>query len=301
MANGAGNIKSSVIDVFRALAAESANPATRRSREKAIDSLERFLKSRHIHPESLSRDLIGQWAVWTNYTGHTLKTAIYYLKHLSALNTLAVKSGQATATDAFRTIMAALRAMAPEVIDPVTDSRSIRDITLLASIQDTLSPESQVTRDMFLFAVCSGGMTFRDVAFFRKDAYKGNCPFLKSIAARYARPKAQYLFPLDRSDGTTLLRHKQHKLLMDLLALVGINTSEIRDDIAATVWASLAIRCGFGPDEVAGCVNPALLATMPILALAYKGPTAAPRADELRRQVVAYVTAGPQPTPNQLT
>lgn len=227
------------------------------STKKAVDSFCRYVGDGDIRFDRFDDTLLGEWAARLLYNGYSPATVSFYIKRLSALYSKAVQEGFAIPTDSFSNIQARLNAPEAMRFNGISDRETFHKLQKIVRSDYSANPDRQLAKDMLLFAVYVGGMTFEEIVKYRKDDYKGENRHILDIVDKYARRKNKYLFPLDHSTRNIrqLCRYVK-MLLQDLLSAVDIKLSPNAASTAIDIWCMAAMHCGFSASDIEACVAP---------------------------------------------
>lgn len=254
MAHIPNDIQKDAIALLRVKAAETENPKTFTSQNKALESFSRFVEGNPIEFDDINTGLLGEWVSYLFYTGHTLRTVEFYIKNLSSLYGKAVKAGLTDDNGCFATVKARLRSMPPDsvLIDAKCFDR-LRDLVLRDFSRE---PIRQLAKDLVLFAVYNGGLTFSELATYKKTDYTGCETAIVEIVERYSKPKNKYLFPLRQPKKTAgQLAKTIESLFREAMRSVSVDLPLYKDTIAIDLWAASAMKCGVSAADIAMCVG----------------------------------------------
>ena len=241
---------------FRAKTDEAANEKSLKGLRQAFSAFDRFWGGGALGFGDFTREAILEWSCRMLYEGYTQKTSVYYLRNLSALYGRAVKEGIAAENDVFGRTISKIMGLSPAMFVEKRDSSVVEKLQRLVRLNAGGSGESALSRDLVIFSVLNGGLRFDELAYFKKDDYKGGDPAIIEIVDRYSKPKNKYLFPLKQSERTPKqMRAFLKDRFSDALSLVGISLSNPADDTALELWCATALRCNAGVSTVLGCAG----------------------------------------------
>lgn len=247
----------SVIDFFRVKAQEAATAQTRANLLRAVDTLAAFVGDSDISFGSFTRAMLGEMVARLLFRGYTPKTiANNVLKRLATLYNKAVDEGLAQPAEAFRTLQNALVSDETAALLPALDPGTFAKLQAIIRADYKDSPALQLAKDILLFAIYMGGMSFDDIANFRKDSYTGDDENITAIISRYSRPKNKYLFPLDKIHSTSRqMQRRLQALLQPLLSRHGLTMPANTSHVAFSLWANAAMACGIPASDIAACIG----------------------------------------------
>lgn len=278
------------VDWFRVKAREQANSITRRHLAKAIDSFNSFMGGTPVPVDQINEDLLSEWVSWLFYQGLTKSTAQTYLSKLSALFGKAVKEGIAPKSDCFAVILCRLRAISQPQLEINSDPESFAKLRRLVAFNCSGNPQGQLVKDLILFAVYMGGMTFGQLATFKKEDYTGSERAILDIVRRHSRARFKYLFALNQSQRTPAQLDRDLAALFGQgLSWVNINLTTVSTATACDLWAIAAMRCGVSAKTIAACISPEA-ALNPIFSFAPAAPLEPQQIEDIRRRVVNVLT-----------
>lgn len=294
MADLAIDMPLSPIEYFRVKSGQPESRATAASTRQAVDAFVRFVGGAEVSFDSFDESLIGEWVTHLLYNGYSLKTAAYYVKRLAALYAKAVADRRATATDAFANVRARLNDPAAQRLDGMADRATFDKLRSIVCADYSATPTRRLAKDMLLFAVYNGGLTFGEIASFKKDDYHGDDEHIRAIVDRYSRPKNTYLFPLDHSKRTPRRLAADVEVLVRSVAdRVGLRVSDNPGDTALDLWCMAAMRCGIAAADIAACVG-SRAGGNAVTAFVRPADIAADTVDLLRRQVTTALADNPR-------
>lgn len=216
---------------------------------QAVGAFNRFMGGTPIGLAELDVDLLCEWVAWMSLEGYTLSTIRLYMKYLSSLYGKVAKSGLVSDNGCFTQAAAKLGEIGeiPQgssvlPCDPQTFSKLRR----LVQADYTQSPGHRLAKDVVLFALYQGGMTFGQIAAYKKGDYKGADNAVLDIVGRYSKARNKYLFPLRQSSRTP----KQLERAVSALFSAALGSVQLvvpnRSDVclAYDIWAFAAHQCG---------------------------------------------------------
>ena len=270
-------------DFFRMTIAGTDNRATATNRQKALAAYIDYIGTDTLEFDSFTSRQLSGWAIWLIHAGHTVKTVIHYMKHLSALYGKAIAEGLTADNGAFNGIVQRLAALPADAIrvdcNPVA---TLRDIILSGGA----TQKANLAKDITLFAILAGGISFDEIAAFEKDNYTGDDPTLKALVARYSKPRNKYLFPLRQSERTP----RQLREYVNTLFSATIHVHHALTP--ADIWSTIAYDCGISPEEIMSCTGE-IPATNPAFALTGASPADSDKRAAILRRVSDTLTSNP--------
>lgn len=278
-------------EYFRVKAMEVSNPHTRTHLHRAIDAFGRITGSSSLTLTDIDAPLINRWVSDLLYHGYRQSSILTYLSKISALYGKAVKEGLVGRNDCFSAVTARIREIPAARLNLWADSRTFDRLRTLAGKDAPRTAYQQLARDIIMFSVYNGGLTFQQLGAYRKTDYTGDSQAILDIVSRYSRPKNRYLFPLRQSERTPCqLRSVIAALFKDGLASVGIRAEGCPDSLASDLWSIAAKHAGFPPGSIAGCLcNPAAL-----WPFAIPEALTSERIARIRRRVIEVLESDPE-------
>ena len=268
---------------FRMIVAGTTNRSTASSRQKALSAYINYIGTDLLEFDSFTSAKLNGWAIWLIHAGHTIKTVIHYMKHLSALYGKAVAEGMTTDSGAFNGIVQRLATLSDDAIRiSGNTATTLRDLILSTDA----TQKANLAKDITIFAILAGGIGFDEIATYGKDDYTGDDPTLKAMIARYSKPRNKYLFPLRQSERTTRQMHEYVNTLFS--ATMRIN----RALTPADVWSTIAYDCGISPEDIMSCTG-LIPAANPAFALTHASTSDSDRRAAIIRRVSDMLTCNP--------
>jgi len=282
-----------VVDCFRVKVAGIQNEAVRKSHGQAVESFNRFMGGTPVTFDDFNEDLLREWVSWIFYQGYSLETVKVYTGRLSALYGKAVKDGVAKANGCFSSVRARLRDASPGGVEVNSDPDCFRKLRRLVRIDCSKNPARQLAKDIVLFSLYNGGLTFDRLAGYRKTDYEGGDRAVLEIVERYSKAKNRYLFPLRQSERTSgQLSGILSSLFADALGMVGINLKAYTSATPVDLWAVAAMRGGISASDIAGCIGSCGMVN-PIFSFATRSELSEERIADIRRHVSEILTIDP--------
>lgn len=244
------------LSFFRVTASGVSNASSSANLNKAVDAFDRFLGSQADIPlDSIGKELLSRWVLWMYGQGYSRSSIETYLSKLSALYGKAVKAGLAERSDAFGAVRKRLAALSDRRLAISADSGLWSKMQRLVTLTETSQAEIRLACEVTLMGIYLGGIPLGELAFLRKDDCANLNEQASAIAHRYSRPRNKYLFPLGQSTRSPAqLGRAVSALVGKALQTAGITSGNAPADILADLWAAIALRCGFDPATIAGCL-----------------------------------------------
>jgi len=280
------------VDFFRVKIEETAGVVSKAHMRRAVDALCRFAGGSELDFDSFDDSFLGEFVAHLLFRGYSPKTVSdNIIKRLSSLYSKAVVAHLARRTDAFGRMLAKLDAFHAMYLGAGKDT--FNKIQKIVRADYSRLTNKQLAKDLVLFAVYNGGMAFEQIAYFRKDEYKGDNEHILDIVNRYSRPRNKYLFPLGQIHSTPRQMTRLLEALFNtVLSDAGIKLSPKTTDTALDIWCMTAMTCGIAASEIAACAGPRIGSNV---ITAFAGPSAVDgqRAAEIRNRVIATLTDNP--------
>lgn len=297
IANQTADIKNvgalDAIEFFKVKSQEAYSQKTKENLQYAINALIEFVGDSHIDHTIFTESMIGEWVSRLLFQGYSPKTiSNNILKRIATLYNKAAEEGLAQPTEVFKTAQNRLNN-----IDCSTDAA---DSNIFGKVQELIrrdyssAPILQLAKDILLFSIFKGGMSFEEIANYNKDEYKGDNKAILEIVNRYSQPRNKYLFPLNRTNATAkrLVRHIQ-QLLEKVLKNHDLIYSSTPTDITFRLWAYLAMNCGVSASDVSACIAPRNK-NIPVTAFAVPSELTENQIIEIRKKVETTLNHNPQ-------
>lgn len=243
---------------MRVKAQEAASPQTRENLQNAVNALCAFAGESIQGFGCFTEAMLGEWVSMLIFQGYSPKTVSNnIIKRIATLYNKAVDEGLAMPTGVFRQMRDDLEALHAANLNAVTVPDVFSKLQDIFRTDCHASARLQLAKDILLFSIYMGGISFDEIAAYKKNDYKGDSPGIREIVRRYARPRNKYLFPLDRGNsGPGKAKVELESLMRDVLGRHGLRLSEIPSDTSFLLWAFAAISCGVSASDVAACVAP---------------------------------------------
>lgn len=281
------------IDYFRMRAQEATSIRTRDNLMYAVDALSLFAGGSEMTFDGFTEQMVGGWVSSLLFQGYSPKTiSNNVLKRIATLYNKAVDDGLARPTDIFRDFQNSLNASAIEL-----SFAGAPDLygKLSAVVKREFSKDARMrlARDILLFSIYMGGMSFEDIVDYKKDDWTGDSGAIAEIVGRYSRPRNKYLFPLDRSNATgRKLVAEVRGLFKDIMGICGIGLPSMASDVSFSLWAYIAMSCGVAPSDVSACICPHNR-RVPVTAFVRPSELSGERIEDIRRQVESALNDNP--------
>ena len=278
---------------FRIKITENPNRSTAASRQKAFNAFVSFVGKDEITADQFSESFLLDWAVWMIQNGYTQKTVAFYMKQLGTLYNQAVADGLVPPSEASKNV----RDRVSDI--PERDFVSI-DVNAVDKLQRFLKAWAAgkttkgLAADVVAFAILNGGLSFQEIAGYKKVDYHGDNQLLKSIVEKYVKPRNKYLFPLDQSSNTPAQMKKElSKLFYLALTPFGLKLSKHEETTAADLWSMAALESGVAPCELAGLSDGYIPSFNPVLKLIDQRAIADDERAVAQKRIIAMLTDNP--------
>ena len=282
-----------IVKYFRTKIEEIPNKSTAESRQKAFNAFLTFAGNDNLTADTFSETSIIEWATWLISNGYTPKTVDYYIKQLGTLYNQAATDRIAQQTDAFSTVRKQLAAIPTDdfaAMPPDTADRLQKFTTEWAAGRAA----KNLATDIVAFAILNGGMTFPQIADYKKTDYQGHNELLRAIVDKYAKPRNKYLFPLDQSLRTPSQIKKQlGKLFYIALTPYGLAPSKTEETTATDLWSLAAVHNGVAPRTLLGMTKGHTPSFNPVLRLLQADAVTPEEATAIQQRLIATLTANP--------
>lgn len=282
------------VDWFRAKIEKTQNQAVKINQQQAVDSFNKFMGGTPIVFDDINENLLSEWVSWLFYKGYSHGTVLTYIGRLSALYGKAVKDGVAVDNSCFSSIKKKLNSASPASLDINSGSDCFKKLRQLVLKDCSKSATCQLAKDIMLFSIYNGGLTFEKLAKYKKDDYQGNDKAVVEIVERYSKPKNKYLFPLKQSEKTpNQLNQTISSLFMKALKMVNINLSEYTATTTIDLWAVVAMHCGISATDIVSCIGD-VNGVNPFFSFAVKKEIPPERKTEIRSRITQSLTKNPE-------
>lgn len=281
------------IDFFRAKSQEATSEISRINLLRAVEALSKFTGGAEINFDSFDDSMLGEWVSVLLFNGYTPKTiSNNILKRIATLYNKAVEASLAKPTDVFRKLQNALNEDTAAASAPA-DSKTFGKLQDLIRTDGHGNSTTRLAKDLVLFAVYMGGMSFDELADFRKDDYRGDDEHILEIVARYSKSRNSYLFPLDQVHSTPAKRRRSiESLYYQALKGTGLKLSATPAHTSYHLWALAAMCIGISASDIAACL-PQEVRKSTVTAYAVTSEIGADRIREIRSRVVSTLNHNP--------
>ncbi len=281
-------------DFFRVKANEAGSETSKANALRAIDALARFTGGAEIGFDSFNPEMLGEWVSRLLFLGYSPKTiSNNILKRLAPLYNKAVDAGLAEPNDIFRRFQAGLNDDNAGNIYAGAGPDTFGRIQSIVRADYHAYPAKRLARDILLLSIFTGGMSFGEIAGFKKDDYSGDNECILEIVRRYSKPRNKYLFPLDQIHSTPRqLDRRVGSLIHEVLSGCGLKLSPTPSDTSFSLWALAALGCGVPAADVAACI-PAERRGCAVTAMAQPSDIDDERKTEIRNLVAATLSDNP--------
>ncbi len=246
----------SPIEFFKVKSQEASSHKTKENLQYAINALSEFVGDSQIDYAIFTESMIGEWVSQLLFQGYSPKTiSNNIIKRLGTLYNKAVEDGLAQPTEVFKATQNRLNES--NCLTDAEDSNTFGKVQDLIRRDYSSNPRLQLAKDIFLFSIYNGGMSFEEIANYNKDEYRGDNKAILEIVNKYFKPKNKFLFPLNRTNATIKkLSRNIQVLLEEVLRNHGLRYSSAPADITFRLWAYLTMSCGVSASDVAACIAP---------------------------------------------
>lgn len=294
MADVLRNNMNFVIDWFRVKIDETRNDAVRKSQQQAVESLSNFLGGNPVCFEDINETLLNEWLSWIFCHGYSHGTALTYIVRLSALYGKAVKEGLVKNNGCFASVKRVLKSASPVSLEINSLANCFSMLRGLVQIDCSKNPVLQLAKDLVLFSLYNGGLSYDQLAKYKKDDYHGFDSNVRAIVDRYYRANNKYLFPLNQSERTpNQLRKSISQLFSDILNVVGIKLTSYDEILPTDLWALTAMRCGISSADIAGCID-VRNGVNPVYSFAKRNELSSEHKEKIRSHVSRILAKNPE-------
>ena len=278
---------------FRQLISEYTNSVTARNYQNFLSSFEKFLGDRLLDFSDVNKELIAAYRAWLVNSGNRPTYITLYLQYFRSLYNKAYHKGLAPKTSAFDDV----HSTKPKAVGECSRLSGVFVVRELANLSLTDKPSFSRVRDLFLFSVLSGGLSYRELCSLRKTDLRSGYLYIQSptrqqkllsgmlqIIEKYRQFDTDYLFALDQ-EKTEIEKseHQYYKRLEALFHLASCPNLPIHDHTALSLYISIAMELGIEASSIRGCVSH--LPTGSALELVDRRELSQSRIDQISEQV----------------
>ena len=220
-----------------------------------LKSFMQFRKDKDVLLEDIDSDLMLMYEAYLHNRGLTKNSSSFYMRILRAVYNRAVEKNLTTNRNPFKHVYTGIDKTIKRAI-PLKAIKQIKNLDL------SLQPSLDFTRDMFLFAFYTRGMSFIDMAYLKKkDLSNGILSYrrrktgqqlfirwekcMQEIVEKYENPQSEFLLPIIKCvDKDNRLQYQStlrfvNNHLKSIVALLNIGIP-ISMYTARHSWASIA-------------------------------------------------------------
>lgn len=167
-------------------------------------SFERFCGENDVFLDEVDSDLMVRYENFLKAAGVCPNTTSYYMRGLRAIYNRAVEKELTVQRSPFRHVYTGIDKTVKRAV-PLNIIRQIRDLDL------TLSPATDLARDVFMFSFYTRGMSFIDMAFLKKkDLQNGILSYRRQktgqqLSIKWEKPMQEIIDKYDIADTPYLL------------------------------------------------------------------------------------------------
>lgn len=289
-----GNIKGCAVTLFRVKISEVSNSASRKSFAQVTESFNLFMSGTPVRLSDFNENLVSEWVSWLFCNGYTYKTVVYYVNRLSSLYGKVAGDGLTEGREGFSAVKEKLKKASAISLEINSITDCFGRLRRMVLTDCSTNSARQLAKDLVLFSLYNGGLSFRRLAGYRKDDYQGSDEAVMAIVERYSKAKNKYLFPLNQSERTpNQLESAISSLFSDALRSAGIKLSSYGGSIPVDLWVRTAMNCGIPAADIAGCVEQTD-SVNPVCSFAVRNELTAGRIAEIRSRVARILSRNPE-------
>lgn len=220
-----------------------------------MNSFGRFLGENDVFMDEMDSNLMMEYETFLKTRGICQNSSSYYMRGLRAIYNRAVEKELTAQQNPFKHVYTGIDKTVKRAV-PLKTIRQIRELDL------TLTPATDVARDIFMFSFYTRGMSFIDMAFLKKkDLQNGILSYrrhktnqqlfikwekpMQDIIDKYDTSRTPYLLPIIRDmdiDEWRQYKNASH-LVNDKLKKLGVRLGlpiPLTSYVARHAWASIA-------------------------------------------------------------
>lgn len=229
--------RENILSVFGSRLGRGSEGLSNKTQYYAYKSFTGFVAGRDLRVEDYNESLMTEWVSWMFYEGLSKNTAATYLRLVYALAGNRKYQKDPRLKEAHVTVSRRLEALPDGIFRQNVGGRVIHRLQNLIAIGRTGAGDTRLGIDMLLFAVLCGGLSFRQLADWKKEDPLPDSALLQEIRQRYAEPRRKYLFPLDQSRLTPAqVDARIAALFKSALRLAGLAAAADPSATAADLW-----------------------------------------------------------------
>lgn len=226
-----------IISTLRSRLNSRGTAITDRTQYYAYRSFAGFMAGMDVPMSEYNECLMSEWASWMFYEGHSRNTVLCYLRLIYALCSDRKYVKDLQLKNSHLATVKRIKELPDAIFRQNVGNRVIHRLQRLLEQGRNAAGDTRLAIDMTTFAILAGGLTFRQLADWKKDDPLPDSRVLHTIHDRYAAPRRRYLFPLGQSELTPQqIARRLTELFRRALGLCGLGLAADPAATAADLW-----------------------------------------------------------------
>lgn len=279
-----------VTTCFQQLVESYTNAQTAKNYGNFLSSFRKYLGGRTLRLEEIDKRVVEGYKTWLVENGNQPTYITQYLQYFRSLYNKAVKEHPLPKTNAFEEVRSTKQ---KAVHDRNRTSESITFLRKIVDLDLTDKPHFARIRDLFLFAVFTGGLSYEELCALKKTDLQSGYLQLPGIRRQKLLPVLLQTIERHRTaDVVSLFSIGQdyadyYKYVEAVFLMAGIHSISIDDDTALQFYLSIGQDLGIKATHLKSVVD--RLPAGSSLSLIEKELISQEKADEISERIVSAV------------
>lgn len=229
--------RENILSVFGSRLKSRSGNTTEKTQFYAYRAFASFVAGRSLSIHDFDEKLMAEWASWMFYEGFSRSTVLSYLRLVYALCNDKKYDKSSQLKSSHSSVSKQIQALPDTIFKQNTGSRVVHRLQRMLATNRMAAGETRLATDIVIFSVLCGGLSFEQLAQWKKDDKLPDLRLLQEIRERYAMPRHKYLFPL----GQAILTPRQQtarirELFIKAMGPYGIPTASDATATASDIW-----------------------------------------------------------------
>ena len=283
-----------VTTCFHELVESYTNPQTAKNYGNFLSSFQKYLGDRILRLEEIDKTVVEGYKTWLVDNGCQVTYITQYLQYFRSLYNKALREGSLPKTNAFEDVGSA---KAKAVQSHNYSSECVTTLQKIAEFDLQDKPHFARIRDLFLFAVFTGGLSYETLCALKKTDLQAGylqlpggrrqklLPVLLQTIERHRTADEVSLFPIGQANSDCYQNH--YKYVEAVFLMAGVHPISIDDDTALQFYLSIGQDLGIKAAHLKSVVD--RLPAGSSLSLIEKEFISQEKADEISERIVSAV------------
>ncbi|MBR5297354.1 MAG: UpxY family transcription antiterminator [Parabacteroides sp.] len=279
-----------VTGCFQKLIADYTNTKTAKNYQNFLSSFERYLGNRRLSLTDINKEEVNHYKSWLVDNGCQLTYINQYLQYFRTLYNKTVREGWTLKTDAFDEVLS----VKPKAIhEHLRSSESITTLRKLIKLDLKDKPYFTRIRDLFLFTVFTGGLSYEELTELKKTDLQAGYLLLPSGRKQKLLPILLHIIEKHRTTNETSLfslrkeEHTNYYKYVEAICLLAEVDHIIDQDTALSLYLAIGRDVGVKASQLKSTVD--RLPAGSSLSMIEKEEISQERADEISERIVLAV------------